>query len=177
MKGVYKVLYIMDINPEPWTPGSPSIGFKGKQRYPKIAKDQRLIDYQEGIKTSVQQAYTDLLPFPEGIDLHLVFKFWRMEDEYTAASGRTAHRNVADATNLTKALEDALQGVLYKNDRQVKHSEGEIVMEGKDIHPRILIMCAERVRDPYWQELANSYEVAQRPMPPGNVYHTNRLFS
>jgi Holliday junction resolvase RusA-like endonuclease len=172
----YKTLYIKDLNPEPWTSGTAALGYKGRNKpYPKISKDQRLADYQEGVRSCVQEAYPGLEMFPEGIELHLICKFWRQLDSYTGEKGRTQHRNVADATNMTKAVEDALQGVLYKNDRQVKHSEGEIMMEGPDIHPRIMILCAERVREVHWQEMANNFEAAPVPSPPGNVFYTRYM--
>lgn len=171
----YKVIFIKDLNPEPWTPGTASLGFKGKQRYPVISKDQRLRDYQEGVKENIKEAYPTLEMFPEGVELHLICKFWRQLEHYTSGRGREAARKVADATNLTKAVEDALQTILYKNDNQVKHSEGEIIMEGPDVAPRIMILCCERVRDPKWQHLANSFEVKQMPTPPGNIYMTNWL--
>lgn len=175
----YKAILVMDLNPEPWTSGTLSTGYNGKKRYPVLSKDQRLIDYQDGISDNIKQAYPELTMFPEEVQLHLIFKFWRQIDSFTGGTGRTQHRQIADATNLTKALEDALQGVLYKNDRQVKHSEGEIIMEGPDVMPRILILCAERHRpDPKWQELANSLEVNPgKPMPPGNVYYTKYVMS
>lgn len=172
----FRALFIKDLNPEPWTPGTASIGFKGKQRYPKISKDQRLRDYQEGVRDNIMQAYPDLpMMFPQGVELHLICKFWRQLDKYTAGSGRQAQRHVADATNLTKAVEDALQTIFFKNDNQVKHSEGEIIMEGEDISPRILILVSERVRNPRWQEIANQMELNVMPTPPGNVYYTRLL--
>jgi Holliday junction resolvase RusA-like endonuclease len=173
----HRALLIMDLNPEPWTPGTASMGFKGKQRYAKISKDERLRNYQEGVRENIMQAYPDLpMLFSAGIELHLICKFWRQLDKYTSGTGRQAQRHVADATNLTKAVEDALQTIFYKNDNQVKHSEGEIIMEGEDVAPRILILVKERVRDPRWQELANQLEVREMPSPPGNVYYT-RLVS
>lgn len=171
----YKAILIMDLNPEPWTEGSPGIGFRGKQRYPTLVKDARLRDYQDGVKDNIKQAYPNLEMYPEGIELHLICKFWRQLDKYTSGTGRQTQRKVADATNMTKAIEDALQGILYKNDRQVKHSEGEIIMEGEDVAPRILILCIERTREPRWQELANQLELAQKPLPPGNIYYTKLL--
>lgn len=172
----YKALFIMDLNPEPWTVGTLSMGYKGKSRYPMMSKDQMLRDYQEGVAESIREAYPNLEMYPENVDLHLICKFWRREDEYTSGTGRKSSRNVADATNLTKALEDALQGILYKNDQQVKHSEGEIIMEGPDVLPRILVMCCERARYPEWQEIANRFELERnKPLPPGNVYYTRYM--
>jgi Holliday junction resolvase RusA-like endonuclease len=168
----YRAILIQDLNPEPWTEGSPGFGFKGKQRYPVLVKDKRLRDYQEGIQENIKQAYPDLLMYPDGVELHLICKFWRQLDSYTSGTGRETKRKVADATNMTKAIEDALQDILYKNDRQVKHSEGEIIMEGPDVSPRILILCIERTRNPQWQQLANQLELAQKPTPPGNIYYT-----
>lgn len=170
-----KVILITELNPEPWTVGTVTTGFKGKQRYGKIAKDQRLIDYQTGVAACIRQAYPGLEMFPTTLKLNLMFKLWRQEDEYTTGVGRKSKRKVADATNMQKALEDALQGVLYADDSQVKNVSTEIIAEGPDVQPLILIQAREYVPDPSWQRLADSFARNPRVTPPGNVYYTRYL--
>jgi Holliday junction resolvase RusA-like endonuclease len=168
----YDAILIRGLNPEPWTVGTITQGFAGKRRYATIAKDERLRIYQEGIAECVREAYPNLRMWPEDIPLELQFKFCRQLDQYTSGKGRKAKRHIADATNMTKALEDALQGILYKNDSQVKHSSGEIILEGPDVEPMILVLLREHVLDPAWKRLMDHLSTCPRPTPPGNIHYT-----
>ena len=47
--------------------------------------------------------------------------------------------NYADSTNLQKSTEDALQGLLYGNDRETRYVSSEIVDQGPDVHPCIVV--------------------------------------
>lgn len=171
----HRCIYITDLNPEPWTPGILSMGFKGKQRYPKLAKNGRLTTYQEGIEESIKIAYPDIPMFPAGTKVSLHFKFWRRLDEYTTEKGRESARHVADATNMQKALEDALQKILFVNDNQVKLVSSEIMEEGPDVRPRILIYLSEHSPTTYWINIADQLDHHERPNPPGNVYYTKLI--
>lgn len=168
-------IYITGINPEPWTAGTVALGFKGGKKYPMVSKDARLRDYQEAIKESIRDGYPELKMVNPDARLRLEMMFWRQLDTYTGGTGRKQSRNVADATNMTKATEDALQGVLFKNDRMVKHSSGEIMEEGPDVEPRILIVCTLHTPSPEWKRYAHALDskfslgIAERPFP-GNVW-------
>lgn len=112
---------VWDINPQPWTP----------TRVPKrgsSVKDGKLADYQEAVREAVENALTDHEPYTG--NLTVKFYFWRS----------TAHGNQADATNLQKATEDALQYVLYGNDRANRHVCSEIIEQNVDERPCIIIV-------------------------------------
>ncbi len=175
MEGI--ILHITGINPEPWTVGTLSLGYNKGKAFPKMSKDGRLRDYQTGIAESIKTAYPELKMFDPLVPLELHCKFWRGLDRYTTETGRSHTRHVADATNMTKSLEDALQGILFKNDNQVKWSSGQIIDEGLDVEPRIMIIChplAVASADA-WQTIANyddaRFASGEEPRPfPGNVY-------
>lgn len=111
--------WIFDINPEPWrVPGVPHYG--------KAVKDGKLESYQQAIREALEDhpdrtMHTGLLT--------VKFHFWRS----------TAHNKPADATNLQKATEDALQKVLFGNDRENRHVSSTIWEQLPTTIPTILI--------------------------------------
>lgn len=166
-------IVIEGINPEPWEAPGMAVGRgKGGKPYPMAVKSGRLEAYQAAIRESIQAAYPDLPTAPPDMRLKVTFAFWRQLDSYTKDTGRTASRNVADVTNMQKALEDALQGVLYVNDRNNKNVKSLIIEEGPDVEPCIIIAVHEdddMERDA-WKIIASSLSDEPRPTVPGNVY-------
>ena len=166
-------LFIDGINPEPWTAPDVSIGYgKGRRPYPIVSKGERLRFFQEAVKESIEMAYPHGFTLPEpGTPIRVTFLFWRQLDSYTKESGRTASRNVADATNMQKATEDALQKVLFGNDRDNKSVKSVVMAEGPDVAPRIIAII-EQGPDP----MLDGYRAIEavlaneaRPTIPGNV--------
>jgi Holliday junction resolvase RusA-like endonuclease len=126
--------FYVPINPEPWAMGPLSMGRRGGRMFPKIGRNQQLHAYKEAVRSEL----ADADPLPEG-EYRLEFYFWRQIASYTDTGGVRRHRNVADTTNLQKATEDALQDVLFKNDRNVKSILSVIVEEGPEVAGQILI--------------------------------------
>lgn len=128
--------WLHGINPEPWTSPDVSVGRRaGGHAYPIVYKSEALRSYQEGIKSLLEGKPT--LIFDPGTPITLEFYFWRQLPDYTTDRERRARKHEADATNMQKALEDALQGVLFENDRDVKRIYSEIMEQGHDTEPRI----------------------------------------
>lgn len=140
-------VYGLPLNAEPWTVPNLGIGRRGGKVFPTMAKSRALTAYQEAVKEQMGERYPDA-PVADG-PLSLSFVIWRNLDVYQGAK-RKVHRNPVDATNIQKALEDALQGVLYVNDSQVKFVSTEVVEQGPDVEPYIVIslMPYDRVLDP-----------------------------
>lgn len=111
------VAYCIPVNPEPWALGEISV-VRNKSTgklIPKVGPNANLVTYQEAIRAELESAGAQMrLP-----KYALRFSFCRVNASYTSASGRTLHRNAPDATNMQKATEDALQGVVIGNDRDV----------------------------------------------------------
>lgn len=126
--------YVLKLNPEPWRIGP--IACVGKRGI-RVGRDQQLAAYQEAIKESLGKC-----KMIEG-KVRLVIYLWRNRPEYTTALSRRHRKHEADATNMQKALEDALQGVLFRNDRDVVDIRTVVVEQGPDVSECIII----RVRD------------------------------
>lgn len=107
--------YAFAVNPEPWAIGPIS--------HNKPGPEPTLKAYQEAIRS-------ELLAQEAGMKLGLYsvrLRFSRQLAKYVKLSnGGTAHRNQADATNMQKATEDALQGIVIGNDRDVARVESRI---------------------------------------------------
>lgn len=116
--------WVLGINPEPWTPGTAFRRPKGAG----IAKDGKLKAYQEAIK----EEFVYQNPKHDQHDgCSFWFLFWRS----------TRHGRVADATNLQKALEDALQGVIYRNDKTNLDVRSTIIDQTPETQPAILVIA------------------------------------
>ena len=124
------------INPEPWTAPNMAVQHgQGGRAHPVAYKSLGLRVYQEAVKEELDGRAT--LIFDPGTPITLDFYFWRKLPDYTTDESRRARKHEADATNMQKALEDALQGVLFENDRDVKRISSEIMEQGHDVEPRI----------------------------------------
>lgn len=125
---------IPQINPEPWTSPEVSIGRKGGKLAPQVFKREQLRQYQEAVADYIERTYG---PAPTEDELVLQFWFWRELD--------TPRSKKSDATNLQKATEDALHGLLFANDRQVQDVRSIIVAQDVGVEPTIIIRWARFV--------------------------------
>lgn len=75
---------------------------------------------------------------PEGW-IKLTFYFFRQQAKYLDTNDKVRQRNQADATNMQKGLEDALQGILFDNDKSVSDIRSVIVSQGPYVEPCIII--------------------------------------
>lgn len=157
--------FVLDVNPEPWAIGDLSVGRKGGKMFPMVGRNQQLWYYQQAIKEALGKP--DL--WIEGpIDLR--FYFWRDRAEYQTPQARGHRKHEADLTNLQKATEDALQGVLFKNDKDVRHVVSWMMEQGPGVNGKVVI--AIRPLDPVKPNLPEDvYEqIAALDMPIDNTW-------
>lgn len=127
---------ITGINPEPWAIGPLATKVSGRKHIPFVGKNANLDNY----KKSIQEALAPQNPFLMDGPCELDFYFWRKLEQYETPTGRKSQRHEADATNLQKALEDALQGYVIKNDKNVRRIESTVVEQTVDTSPGIIIV-------------------------------------
>lgn len=109
-----RIWYVLSVNPTPWAVGELGFAKKkdgGKRIYMAPNRDLKL--YQEAVREEMEAFMTINLH----AELDVVFVFNRALDEIRRGKA-LSHAHYADATNLQKATEDALQGVLFSNDNQ-----------------------------------------------------------
>ena len=107
--------HITGINPEPWVAPESAPGRKNGKMFVQVFQSDTVKSFKAAIKEEfVQQNGWWTKP----LDGHLIVEFflWRVLDQ-SEAQDRRRRRNWADSTNCQKLLEDALQGILYDNDR------------------------------------------------------------
>lgn len=138
--------YIIDgVNPEPWAASQASIGKRNGKMIPHFHKPEQLRQYQESVKDLFPEQNPHFTKL-EG-EIELIFYFWRQLPIYEVGEGKSTRQAAqADATNMQKALEDALQGILYENDKDVRSVRSVIVAQGNECSPCILI-CAGTYAD------------------------------
>ena len=122
--------YALALNPEPWAVGDISRGKTGA----RLSPNPNLVAFQNAIR----EGMADEEKLPDDFRM-LEFFFWRQQARYIDAADRVRQRNQADATNCQKGLEDALQGILFDNDREIIDIRSVMCGQGPKIEPLIVI--------------------------------------
>lgn len=132
--------HITGINPEPWVAPEHGLGRKGGKVFVQTYKSSGLQSYQDAVKEEIVAQNGHLSDWSAAREerLQVTFWLWRTLDQSEVDSRRRT-RNVADATNMQKSLEDALQGLLYKNDRLNVDVRTIVVEQSADTMPHITI--------------------------------------
>lgn len=125
-----KVFWVTGVNPQPWSVP------RGNRFGGRPVKSDVLHTYQQAVKEQIQGVW-EFGPFDSDVPIALSFAFWRQIENEQDASGRWHRGKIADATNLQKALEDALQGVLFTNDRYVADVRSRIIEQSPFVEPRV----------------------------------------
>jgi len=142
------LFFLSGINPEPWTAPEASVGRKNGGTFVQMHKTESLRAYQEAIREefAAQNPHWGGHPvIGEGKQAKVTFYLWRQLQSYEIGDGRRSQRNIADATNCQKSLEDALQGILYANDRCIADIRTVIVSQDQHTEPHIVIEILETV--------------------------------
>jgi hypothetical protein len=124
--------YVLSLNPEPWRVGPISVGRKTQGNpYPVVGRDQQLYNYQLAVQEELKRQGAVMRSLKIGDEgYELVFFFHHVLESYQTATGRNSKDRPADLTNLAKATEDAIQGVLIDNDTFVVKQTNYISRSG-----------------------------------------------
>ena len=114
-------IVIRGINPEPWAIGTVNCWGRGKGT---ISPNLKMLNYQNALREELTERLDSggtVKLTGWALDLHIYY------------FRSTEHGQPADVTNLNKATEDALQGILFTNDRINRKVTGEIIEQ----HPMV----------------------------------------
>lgn len=125
--------YVLDVNPEPWQVGPVGVRRINGKLSAYVGRSQQLDAYKEAIREAL-----GVQPMLTG-KIQLRFFFYRNRAEYVTPTERAHRKHEADLTNLQKATEDALQSVLFVNDRDVNDIHSVMVEQGPDVRGRVVI--------------------------------------
>lgn len=131
--------YILEINPEPWAVGPIGYARRGGKMSAYVGRNAQLDAYKESVKEALADVETRMLDGK--ISLRLFF--WRTRQDYETAQGRRHRKHEADTTNLQKATEDALQGILFENDKDVIDVHSSMVDQSPTAPGRVVIGVAK----------------------------------
>jgi Endodeoxyribonuclease RusA len=122
-------IVIRGINPEPWSTGNVICYGKGRGT---LSPNLKMLNYQNAIREELTDRIDSGGTPPVDVwamDLHI----------YYFRSTERGHP--ADVTNLNKATEDALQGILFANDRINRKVTGEIIEQSPHVeYPGLIIV-------------------------------------
>lgn len=131
-----RLWYVLNLNPVPWTAGEVSWASGGNgSRRPYMRPSKDLKNFQQAIKDEMEDWVT--ISFATEVDV--LFVFSRSLDEIVRGGARKSRVHQADATNMQKATEDALQGILFGNDNQNRVVSSIIYEQEPDIEPWVAI--------------------------------------
>lgn len=148
----------LDLNPEPWAVGPLGVKRgKGSQMIPYMGRNQQLHAYKEAIAEQAREQLAEiggqyLFNAPTALTIYL----WRHRAEYATPQSRTHRKHEADATNMLKATEDALQGIFYKNDKDNHDVRSVIVEQGPNVDPCIIVHIRYHNPAAYLEEIPHS---------------------
>lgn len=143
--------FVLDLSPEPWAIGPVGYSRRGGKMSAYVGQNQQLNAYEEAVAESVRDQLPDDFKIPEG-KMALTLFFWRNRAEYTTPAARTHRKHEADATNMQKATEDALQGVLYNNDKDNLVVASVVMAQGPEVIGKVVIHL-ELLSDSYSEEV------------------------
>lgn len=126
--------YVIPVNPDPWAIGALGVGKRNGKFFPTVAPNPQLVAYKDAVREELEKQNVAMLPAGE---YQIKLFFWRQLDSH--ASGR---KNIADATNLQKATEDAVQKVLIDNDRGVVDIRSRVVEQSPETVGRVVMYVA-----------------------------------
>jgi Holliday junction resolvase RusA-like endonuclease len=132
--------YFLDINPEPWAIGPVGYARRNGKMSAYVGRNEQLHYFQEAVREAITKQ--DPVKFEGPVELTIWF--WRSRDDYKTHQARTHRKHEADVTNLYKATEDALQGILYDNDKDNLHTEGYMMGQGPNEHGKIVLRIRPR---------------------------------
>jgi Holliday junction resolvase RusA-like endonuclease len=140
------MIVITGINPEPWDLGTISTGRrKSGGISANMSPNAKLVAYKNALREELTKK--KVVKLPDDSPVSLVFYFLR-EIEVYQGPRKTTYGHVADATNLQKATEDALQGILFDNDSVVHDIHSTILGQATGIEPGIIIHVTPYIPDP-----------------------------
>lgn len=135
--------FVVPLNPEPWAVGPLSVGRRNGRPFPMMGRNQQLYHYQEAVRGELERQRAELLALNDEVDgYELVFMFHQVLETWTSQSGRASQDKEADLTNLVKATEDAIQGVLIENDRAVRKQTNYVERSLAGATPYVVIGVA-----------------------------------
>lgn len=137
--------YVLHLNPVPWKVG-PVYAARSKITHKiggGVGRDQEVRTYQDAVADELRRLY------PEKIEgkVRLILLFWREISTYATDKAAKARNNEADGTNLYKSTEDALQGILFDNDKDNINGSWAIVDQGPGVTGRVIIGIEETSRE------------------------------
>lgn len=153
--------YVLHINPRPWAVGPLSVGRKaGGGVYPKMGRNQELHTYKEALVHTLLEEYPYLREYEKdknrslygGAEVEMEFHFWH-KLETAEVDGRKITDKAADLTNMVKATEDAVQGLLFNNDIQVRKQTNIIHQQDTVVPEGLVVICIQLFRAPTTDEL------------------------
>jgi len=130
---------IPGVNPVPWKAPINTVQRRGSKSFCQSRKHPDTDAYQQQLIDRFSVLYPDVESLGKEWDVELTITFWRDLTPFKRSDGRTGRARKADVSNMVKSTEDALQGILFDNDRQVQSASGIIAHQAMDIEPLLLI--------------------------------------
>lgn len=134
MSAAKSLTFTVDGDPVPWSVPDVAVGVaKGGRRYRRVKKDPRLEEWQGVVAEAARDAWgpwentkaavallLHFILFTDDTSVHGQYALPAQEWNESLQKDTIRGKRIADLTNLTKGVEDAMQGVIYKDDTQIR---------------------------------------------------------
>jgi hypothetical protein len=154
-----KWITVLGINPEPWAVGTAFATRSKAGVHAGVSPNTKLVAYQNALKEELRARNFEPIE-NQTVRLTLQMLFVRQVDSYTVR-GKTKTGNYADATNLGKGTEDAMQGILFPNDRQMAWTHPIVVDQGLQAEPFIAFKIGVYESNAQWTDFVNLLRIKQ----------------
>ena len=126
--------FVLDVNPEPWAVGPVGYARRSGKMSAYVGRNAQLEAFKEAVREALGDGHEKIVG-----RVALQFFFWRNRADYKTPQARTHRKHEADVTNLQKSTEDALQGILFENDKDTNDIRSVLVEQGPDVPGRIVL--------------------------------------
>jgi hypothetical protein len=176
-----KTWYVLGVNPRPWAVGPLSSGRNATGKvFATMGRNQELHAYEAALAATMLLEYPYLREFIDakllkkfpdlrryvtgdpakakdrslwaGAHVELTFHFWQ-KLEVAEVNGRRIVDKAADLTNMVKAAEDAVQGLLLNNDTQVRAQRNVFYQCGEEVPEGLVVISIQPFISPDPDEL------------------------
>lgn len=148
----YNAYHVTGLNPVPWK--ATRYGAAAKVGKVGLAGDENLMVYKRALKEEIVLQNAHLVQVPKGVPVRVVIFIHRRLEVWDGG-----HNMWADATNLQKSTEDALNKILWTDDKNNRSVRTEVVEQDADVEPHILIVISP------WDPAVVRSEEAKYPRP------------
>ena len=156
--------FVIPVNPQPWTVPPFQPGMKNGHMYVSPGRDVKGEDFKQAVRDELNRQGAYMMKAPYEIE------FW-FDHKLDSSKSKAV-----DATNMQKLAEDALQGIVIDNDRNVVSIHSRNFPQDKDAAGMFLIRVVDNAPEPgIPQEIAMEFSRVRKEILEGKTKQIKQI--